>query len=205
MEPEERMVSFDVISLFPSTPIDLAKDVVAQLLLGSPIDIPTENIMEMLNHCLNNFCIFDDEYYKQNIWVPMGSPISGFIAEAVMQTIEAKIMAQYWPRLRLKYVDDTFVIRNCNDLEHFHTIINSINANIKFATEEEQNNQLLFLDVLVQRHRDGQINTSVYRKSSTSDIVLHYRSYHPTSHNRSASKLCSIVHNFVAQTGQTWP
>ncbi len=79
--------------------------------------------MEILSHCLNNFCIFDDEYYKQNIGVPMGSPISGFIAEAVMHSIEAKIMAQYRPRLWLRYVNDTFVIINRNDLEHFHTII----------------------------------------------------------------------------------
>ncbi len=101
------------------------------------------------------------------------SPISGFIAEAVMQSIEAKIMAQYRPRLWLKYVDGTFVIINHNDLEHFHKISNSMNASIKFSGEEEQNNQLPFL---VQRHRDGKINTSVYRKSSNSDIVLHYSS-----------------------------
>ncbi len=98
IEPEECKVSFDVISLFPSIPIDLAKEVVTWLLMESPIDIPTESIMEMLNHCLNNFGIFDDEYYKQNIGVPMGSPISDFIAEAVMQSTEAKIMAQYRPR-----------------------------------------------------------------------------------------------------------
>ncbi len=69
MEPEECMVSFDVIALFPSIPIDLAKEVVTRLLMESPIDIPAESIMEMLNHCLNNFCIFYDEYYKQNIGV----------------------------------------------------------------------------------------------------------------------------------------
>ncbi len=98
MEPEECMVSFDVISLFPFIPIDLAEEFVAQLLLESPLDIPSESIMEMLSHCLNNFCIFD-EYYKQDIGVPMGSPMSGFIAEAVTQSIKAKIMAQYRPRL----------------------------------------------------------------------------------------------------------
>ncbi len=46
--------------------------------------------MEMLNHCLNNFCIFDNEYYKQNIGVPMESPISGFIAEAVSKVLKSK-------------------------------------------------------------------------------------------------------------------
>ncbi len=159
------MVSFDVISLFPSIPIDLAKEVVTRLLTENPIDIPTESIMEMLNHCLNNFCIFDDEYYKQNIGVPMGSPISGFIAEAVMQSIEAKIMAQYRPRLWLRYVDDTFVIINRNDLEHFNTIIKFINANKKNSREEKQNNQVPYLCVLVQRHGDGKINASVYSTS----------------------------------------
>ncbi len=73
MEPEEYMVSFDIISLFPSIAIDLAEEVVAQLLLDSPKDIPSESLMEMLNHCLNNVCIFDDEYYKQNIGEPLGS------------------------------------------------------------------------------------------------------------------------------------
>ncbi len=146
--------------------------------MDSPKDIPTESIMEMLNHCLNNLCIFGDEYYIQNILVPLGSPIPGFVAEAVMRSIEAKIMAQYRIRLWLSSVDDTFVILKRNDLEHFHTIINSMNANIKFSREEEQNNQLPFLDVLIKRRRDGKINTSVYRKSSISDIVLHYSSYH---------------------------
>ncbi len=66
MEPEECMVSFDVKALLPSIPIDLAKEAVTRLLMESPIDMPTESVMEMLNHCLNYFCIFDDEYYKQN-------------------------------------------------------------------------------------------------------------------------------------------
>ncbi len=57
-----------------------------------------------------------------------------------------------------------------------------MNPSIKFSREEGQNNQLLFFDVLAQRHGDGKINTSVFRKSSNSDIVLHYSSNHPMSH-----------------------
>ncbi len=65
----------------------------------------------------------------------------------------------------------------------FYKSITRVKGDVfKFSREEEQNSQLLFLDVLVQRHRDGKINTSVYRKSSNSDIVLHYSSDNPTSH-----------------------
>ncbi len=63
-----------------------------------------------------------------------------------------------------------------------------MNASIKFSREEEQNNQLPFLDVLVQRHRDGKINTSVFRTRSNSDIVLHYSGNHSTSHKRLCMK-----------------
>ncbi len=70
------------------------RTVVTQLLLENPLDILSDSIMEMLNHCVNSFCKFDDEHYKQNIGVPMGLPISGFISEAVMQSIQAKIMAK---------------------------------------------------------------------------------------------------------------
>ncbi len=68
----------------------MVNKVVALLLLENPLDIPSNRIIEILHHWLNNFWIFDDNYYIQNIGVPMGSPISCFVAEAVMRTIEAK-------------------------------------------------------------------------------------------------------------------
>ncbi len=63
-------------------------------------------------------------------------------------------------------------------------VVNSMNTNIKFSREEKQNNQLPFIGVLVQRHGDGKINTGISRKSSTSDIVLHYSSNHSSNHER---------------------
>ncbi len=79
--------------------------VVVQSILKSPLDIASDSIMAMLNHCLRNF------YYNQTTGVPMGSAISSLIAEAVMQNIEDKIMAQFRPRLSFRYVDAMFVIR----------------------------------------------------------------------------------------------
>ncbi len=121
------------------------------------VDIPSESIMEMRNHCLSNFCIFDYEYYKQNIGVPMGSHISGFIAGAGMQSIEAKYMAQNRPRGWLRHGDSTFVIITHYDLQYFRTLIISMNGNITFSRKEQQ--KTTFLDALLHSHRDGKIST----------------------------------------------
>jgi hypothetical protein len=40
--------------------------------------------------------------------------------------------------------------------------INNTTENIKFTKEEEDNNQLAFLDILLTRTDDGTINTQVY-------------------------------------------
>ncbi len=109
----------------------------------------------------------------------MGLPISGSIAEAVMQSIETKIMAQYRPRLWLRYVDDTFVIINRNDLDHFHAIIKH-----QIFQRRRTKQPVAFPRCLSTETQRWQINTSVYRKSSTSEIILHYSSNHPTSHKR---------------------
>ncbi len=54
------------------------------------------------------------------------------------------------PRLWLRYVDDTFVIVKRSEKAKQFEKINGILPGIQF-TEEENANQLPFLDVLVQR------------------------------------------------------
>ncbi len=39
-----------------------------------------------------------------------GTPISGVIAEAVLQRLEKEALEEYRPKMWLRYVDDTFVI-----------------------------------------------------------------------------------------------
>ncbi len=115
----------------------------------------------------------------------MWSLISSFIVGTVMQSIAVtSILAQYQLRLLLTYDDDTFIIIKYNDLENFHAIINFIDTNIKFPRENEQTNQLPSLDVLVRRQWVGKLNTTVYRKRSTSGVIVHYSSNHPTNFKR---------------------
>lgn len=41
---------------------------------------------------------------------PIGSPIYGFLAVAIMQRLEATVLPKINPNLRVRYLDETFVI-----------------------------------------------------------------------------------------------
>ena len=62
-------------------------------------------------------------------------------------------------------------------LELFRQHLNSISNPIKFTMEIENNGQLPFLDVPVNR-TDDTMTTSVYRKKTHTDRYLHYNSNH---------------------------
>ncbi|VDP90819.1 unnamed protein product [Echinostoma caproni] len=73
---------------------------------------PTESaaICELMELCMQTYFKFQGEIYEQLKGTPMESPISGFIAEAVMQKLEKKVLPRIIPKLWLRYVNDTFVI-----------------------------------------------------------------------------------------------
>ena len=117
----------------------------------------------------------------------MGSPVSVTIANLVMEDIEQRALTtfrtplQFWKR----YVDDTYTTIQSCIIEEFHQHLNSIEPSIQFTYEIEQNNQLPFLDILLNRQDDGSILTSVFRKSTHTDRYLHFDSHHPQSHKQS--------------------
>ncbi len=74
----------------------------------------------------------------------MGSPISGLIAEAVLQRLERVVFAVTSPRFWKRYFDDTFVIIKQDNLSAFHQLINTT---METATE----NKLPFWDELVRK------------------------------------------------------
>ncbi|BHF83360.1 hypothetical protein SprV_0902650200 [Sparganum proliferum] len=115
----------------------------------------------------------------------MGSPLSGLIAEAVLQRLERLVLNSYPPKFWARYVDDTFVIIKRSDVQDFKALLNSIFPDIQFTMEEEVDNRLPFLDVQVTKLSDGNIKTTVYRKATNTRRILHFRSNHPVGHKRS--------------------
>ncbi len=56
-------------------------------------------------------------------------------------------------------------------------MLNSVNKDIQFTIEKENNNKLPFLDTVVWREAEG-VKFSVYRKPTNKDDFIHYLSTH---------------------------
>ena len=111
----------------------------------------------------------------------MGSPISVVAAELTMQQIEKKILADTpWPvKLWRRYVDDTIVVLPKNNIGQFTNFINSVNTDIQFTCEVEQNGKLPFLDITIIRSDNGELSFDVYRKPTHTNRYLDNSSCHP--------------------------
>ncbi|BHF80965.1 hypothetical protein SprV_0702409400 [Sparganum proliferum] len=183
------MVSFDVTSLFTSIPQDLAIETV-ELLLRSKYN-ETENrlghaqVLQLLQFCLKTYFTFDGTIYEQVKGTPMGSPISGFIAEAVLQRLESLVFQHHKPKFWAPYVDNTFVVIERDQVLTFKERLNNVLPDMQFTMEEEENNQLAFLDVLVCRKDCGGLKNKVFRKATKTTQILNFNSNHPINHKRS--------------------
>nr|VZI52732.1 unnamed protein product [Spirometra erinaceieuropaei] len=160
--------TLDVDHIFTSIPQDLAMETI-ELLLQSKYD-ETENrlgraqVLQLLKLWLRTYLTFDGTIYERVKGPPMGPPISGFIAEAVLQRLESLVFQHHRPKFWARYVDDTLVVIDRNQLLTFKERLNAVFPDIQFTMEEEENNQLAFLDVLVCRKDCGGLKTKVFRK-----------------------------------------
>nr|VZI21810.1 unnamed protein product [Spirometra erinaceieuropaei] len=170
---------------------DLAIETI-ELLLQSKYDemenrLGRAQVLQLLKFCLRTYFTFDGTIYEQVKGTPMGSPISGFIAEAVLQRLESLVFQHHRPKVWARYVDDTFVVIDRDQLLTFKERLNAVFPDIQFTMEEEENNQLAFLDVLVCRKDCGGLKTKVFTKATNTMQVLNFNSNHPISHKRSCT------------------
>ncbi|KAH9581225.1 hypothetical protein MS3_00000579 [Schistosoma haematobium] len=91
------MISFDVTMLFTSVQPSLVKQTPFLLLtndanLAKYTKLQSQSLLELIDLCLTTHFQFNNQIYEQTKGTPMGSPISGLIAEAVVQRLEASIL-----------------------------------------------------------------------------------------------------------------
>ena len=181
---DERLISFDVVSLFPSIPVDFA----ISTIMSKWKEIQKYTTMEKdLFRTILKFCIKDNGYfrYKDKIYtqcrgLPMGSPASPVVADIVMEELLSECIGGMTirPRILTKYVDDLFGIIHESAIEDTLTKLNSFHQQIKFTMEEEENGRLPYLDTVIIR-RGNKLKIDWYQKPTSSGRIINFYSCQP--------------------------
>lgn len=211
---QHRMVSFDVTSLFTKVPLTYTINLILNRMYGTEHNCPQfiKSKTDWCSKCLNRHDMekllnmatsdthfsFNNKYYQQHNGVAMGSPLAPVIADIFMIHLENKLMYKLkkagvlWYK---RYVDDTFlIIDKSTNIDNIAKILNSFHKDIQFTYDQEQNNELPFLDVLIRRNKDY-FETSVYRKPTYTGLLLKWSSFVPKSYKISA--ISSMVHRAI--------
>ncbi|BHF76273.1 hypothetical protein SprV_0501937100 [Sparganum proliferum] len=134
------IVSIDVTPFFTFIPRDLAVETVKQLLREKYDE--TENrlervqIIQLLEFCWKTYFTFEEQVKV----TPMGSPISGLIAEAVPRRLKSLVFRHHGPKFWTRYVDDAFVVIERDQVLTLKERLKAISSDIRFTMEEEENN-----------------------------------------------------------------
>ncbi len=112
------------------------------------------------------------------------SAVGWLLAKAVLQRLEAIVFQTFHPKIWKMYVVDTFVIKDTDIFSDFHIVLNNALPGIQFTLDKENDNNLHFLDRSIHHLPTGTLKTSVYRKSTHSDVVLHSQSNSPASQTK---------------------
>lgn len=148
--------------------------------------------MDLLEMSLDfNYFEFNNKMYHQKDGLAMGNSLAGTLADIFINHIENTFFMQnkeltakivYYRR----YVDDIIVMLEGSDqdINLFKEKMNNMHNNIKFTLEMEENNSLNFLDLTITK-LNNQHKFAIYRKPSTSDVIIHADSCHPDRYKKS--------------------
>ena len=158
----DKFISLDVISLYPSVPLDLALEVVGNFArkYWSRIDnlgLDVGDFERCLKFVMYNYeIIFNGNVYLQVSGVPMGTHFAPPFAVIFMDHIENKALKNLEnenikPTIFKRYIDDIIIGPFPDSLDLFDKILNAfnqVNDNIKF-TIEIPTKALNFLDLTI--------------------------------------------------------
>ena len=195
-------MSFDVKSLFTNIPVDFTIKLVLNQLFPdeqSKINkLSKKQFDELLKWtCKKTTLQFNQNYYNQLNGLAIGSPLTPAMADICMNWLTNEVLAKIKnPPVIMRYVDDLFLaFDNPNDVDYVYQIFNSIHPNLKFTKEEEKERKLPFLDVLITK-TSNEIETTVYKMPTFSELYTKWDSYTPTKYKR------NLINNLLHRAHQ---
>ena len=89
-------------------------------------------------------------------------------------------------------MDDILKDEKCSEIDHTLEQINSLNPNLRFTIEREQNNELPVLDMKIHHdHETGKLTSTWYSKPTDTGLIMNYHALAPKRYKR------SVVSGFV--------
>lgn len=185
------LVALDVEALYNSIPhqqgVEIVKDFLSQ---NHEISSQYNGfILNLLMFILsNNIFLFGGSHYLQIQGVAMGTKCAPSYANLYLGGWERELfsrddMQQYMELIPLwrRFIDNIFFIwvGPKDLLLSFLESLKTNRYNLKFTVEFSQSS-LNFLDTLITVKFDGSIRTTLYRKPSAGNSLLHANSSHPT-------------------------
>ena len=171
-EPQYKLASFDIVNLYTNILVaDTLRILRNNLVNTNKLDIDSTNeLMDLLKLVLDqNYFTHDKQFFTQHDGVAMGSPLSGLLADIYLNHFENSFIFtnnKYNDNIIFygRYVDDTFLIYKGTrrQIDQLHKYLNSINSNIQFTLENEDNGKLNFLDLTVTRN-NNKLQFNIYR------------------------------------------
>ena len=138
-----------------------------------------------------NYFKFRDKTFLQTDGLAMGAPTSSVLSELYLHYLENTTIFDILCKFRIlgyfRYVDDILIAYNQShtDIEEVQSTFNNITPKLKFTLERETENELNFLDLTITRTKNA-LSFDIYRKSTTTDIIIPYDSCHPSEQKLAA-------------------
>lgn len=183
------MATMDVESLYSNIVHDEGLKALKHYLGSRPDDLmpPTDFIVQLTEWTLkNNVFLFQDKLYKQEKGTAMGACFAPNYANLFLGLWEEqhifsnqnpfKDCIVWWGR----FIDDVIIFFSGSEEEllNFHAYVNRLNENLKLSLE--YNTKVInFLDLQISKDNEGFLHTSIFRKSTDRNTVLHANSFHP--------------------------
>ena len=186
---EYQMISFDVVSLFTTVPVDDVLEFLRVQLLQHVLSLPISAILQLIKLCVVDTCfIFNEQYYRQKFGMQMGNCLSPVLANIYMEFFESRLANAIIPdnSFWLRFVDDIFtLIHRDTNIDVMLNQLNNVSQSIKFTYETETDNELPFLDTLVVRNDNG-FKFKIFRKKTNNYMIINAHSHHEHSVKLSA-------------------
>ncbi|XP_055522825.1 uncharacterized protein LOC129717004 [Wyeomyia smithii] len=184
--PDYVIVSFDFVSLFTNVPQDLIMQTIIYRWpsIKEKTSINLNLFPEMVEFCLKcSYFQFRGKYYLQQTGTAMGSPLSPFLADMVMEDLicNAARKLSFTPPVLKKYVDDLILALPKQETLNTLGIFNDFHPNLQFTMEEDSNGALPYLDTKVIRSAQQTLSKECYSKPIASGCLLNFHSFHPLS------------------------